>query len=56
VPIASKSPGRQPATTAAAIADFSAQTPSGYAAFSTLTPSKTRPSRARTAAPTKYSE
>ena len=51
--IASMSPGRAPSLAAFAIAVRSAQTPSGYAAFSTLTPSNTRPSRASTAAPTK---
>ena len=51
--IAAMSPGLYPALTAFTSADFSAQTPSGYAAFSTLTPSNTCPSRVRTAAPTR---
>ena len=54
--IASRSPGRHPSPTARAIAARSAQIPSGYAAFSTFTPSNTRRSRASTAAPTKYFE
>src|SRR5581483_3616847 len=52
-PIAARSPGRSPSLAACAIAVRSAHTPSGYAAFSTLTPSKTRPSRARRLAPTR---
>jgi hypothetical protein len=39
IAISGKSPGRHPSTTAQAIAVRSAQIPSGYAAFSTLTPS-----------------
>ena len=53
IPIASRSPGLQPAVTAAEIAVFSAQIPSGYAAFSTFTPVNSRPSRVRTTAPTR---
>src|SRR5207248_4203235 len=56
IAIASTSPGRRPSLAAFAIAARSAQTPSGYAAFSTFAPAKMRPSRARTAAPTWYSE
>jgi hypothetical protein len=52
IPIAAISPGPKPATTAATSALFSAQTPSGYAAFSTLTPSNSCPSCVRTTAPT----
>src|SRR5204863_1372188 len=39
IAISTRSPGPQPSTTAHAIAVRSAQIPSGYAAFSTLTPS-----------------
>ena len=47
-----KSPGRYPSATARENAVRSAHTPSGYAAFSTFTPSITLPSRASTAQPT----
>ena len=53
IAIASRSPGRSPSPAAFAIAERSAQIPSGYAAFSTFAPAKTRPSRASAAAPTK---
>ena len=53
IPTASMSPGRKPSTTARDSAVRSAQTPSGYAAFSTLTPSISVPSRVRTTAPTR---
>jgi hypothetical protein len=56
IPIASKSPGLAPPTTAHAIAQRSAQSPIGYDAFSTFTPVTTRPSRRSAAAPTKNSE
>ena len=56
MPIASSSPGRYPAVAAAPSAVFSAQTPSGYAAFSTFTPVNSRPSFVRTTAPTRYFE
>ena len=46
-------PGLYPAVAAAPIAVFSAQTPSGYAAFSTFTPENSRPSFVRTTAPTR---
>src|SRR5204862_8121578 len=53
IPIAAMSPGLYPSLTALTSADFSAQTPSGYAAFSTLTPSKSFPSVVCTTAPTR---
>ena len=56
IPIASKSPGFAPSTTAREIAQRSAQMPSGYEAFSTFTPVTTRPSRRSAAAPTRKFE